>query len=111
MKLMVSPDLRFAMDYIDEIAKYADIVGLQGQRKQEDPQVFEAWARDLIKKARASNPDVLIFVQVGATHGSARQMYAAVDTIVDDIDGISIWVNSSTLNILKDFVNLIRSNN
>jgi hypothetical protein len=108
MQLMVSPDRRFARESLGEIAKHADLIGLQGQRLQDDPAVFEAWARELIQIARASNPDVLIFVQVGATQGTASEMMAAIRTIEGDIDGISIWSAPSTLPILVEFVSLLR---
>jgi hypothetical protein len=108
IQLMVSPDRRFARESLGEIAKYADLIGLQGQRLQNDPDGFESWATELIQVARASNPEVRIFVQVGATQGTAQQMLAAIQTIEGDIDGIAIWSAPSTLSILQDFVTLLR---
>lgn len=108
VQLMVSPDRRFARESLGEIAKYADMIGLQGQRVQNDPAAFEAWARELIQVARASNPEVKIFVQVGATQGTAEQMLSAIKTIEGAIDGIAIWSAPSTLPILQEFVSKLR---
>lgn len=108
VKLMVTPDLRFASEYLDEIAPYADMIGLQGQRIQNDPQEFKVRAREMIQITRANNPDVQIYVQVGATQGTASEMLAAIQTISNEIDGISIWTNLQTFGIFQEFVSKIR---
>ncbi len=104
LTFMVSPDRRFAADHLADIAPYADMIGLQGQRLQHDPQGFASWARELIAIARAANPNVQIFVQVGATQGTSAQMLAAIETIAGQIDGISIWTNARTFPILEQFI-------
>jgi hypothetical protein len=105
---MVAPDLLFAEQQLAEIAPYADVIGLQGQELQGDPQTFETRMTNLINVARASNPNVEIHVQVGATHGTAEEMLAAIETISDIIDGIAVWSAPETLDILQEFVSLIR---
>jgi hypothetical protein len=107
-QFMFSPDRRFAQDYLGEVAPYVDIIGLQGQRLQEDPEAFAAWVQKMIDTARASNPNVEIYVQVGATRGPATQMLAAIQTVADDIDGISVWSTLKTFDTLQEFVTLLR---
>ena len=108
LQFMVAPDRRFARDYLRQIAPSADLIALQGQRIQEDPEAFAAWALELIAVAREANPQVKIYVQVGANQGTAEEMLAAIQTIAGEIDGISIWVNPDSLETLKAFVALIR---
>lgn len=108
LQFMVAPDRRFARDYLRQIAPAADLIALQGQRIQQDPEAFEAWASALIAIAREANPQVKVFVQVGANRGTAEEMLAAIQTIGGEIDGISIWVNPTSLETLKAFVALIR---
>lgn len=108
LKLMVTPDRRFAQEKLGEIAAYADIVGLQGQRIQDDPQEFESWVREMVEIARASNPQVMIFVQVGTSQGSAEEMFAAIKTVADEINGISIWVAPGTMGELQSFIQMLR---
>ncbi len=108
LPLMVSPDRRFAADHLAEIAPYADYIGLQGQRLQDDPQGFATWARELIAIARAANPAVKIIVQVSSNQGPASEMYAAIETIADQIDGVSIWTSAQTFADLQAFVSMMR---
>jgi len=108
MEFMVAPDRRYAEQYIGEIAARTKYIGLQGQRIQNDPVEFESWIRKMITAAREANPEVKIIVQVGATRGTAEQMYTAINTVIGEIDGISIWTIRKTLPILKDFINMIR---
>ncbi|HZW02728.1 MAG TPA: hypothetical protein VFF68_02275 [Anaerolineaceae bacterium] len=106
--LMVAPDRRFARDYLRQIAPSTDLLALQGQRIQDDPAEFEQWAREMIAIAREANPEVKIYVQVGANQGPAEEMLAAIRTIAGEIDGISIWVNPDSFETLKEFLALIR---
>jgi hypothetical protein len=109
-QFMFSPDRRFAQEHVSEVAPYVDIIGLQGQRLQEDPQAFAAWMNEMISAARASNPEVQIYAQVGATQGPAPQMLAALQAVAGEIDGISVWSTPKTFDTLKEFVSLLREN-
>ena len=108
LQFMVAPDRRFARDYLRQIAPAADMIALQGQRIQQDPEEFAAWVREMIAIAREANPQIKIFVQVGAHRGTAEEMLAALQTVAGEIDGISIWVNPNSLETLKEFLALIR---
>lgn len=108
LEFMVTPDRRFATEHLPELAASADILGLQGQRLQEDPAAFEAWMREMIQAARMSNPELEVFVQVGTTQGSAEEMYRSIQTVAGEIDGISVWATPATLDELVEFIALIR---
>lgn len=108
LEFMFAPDRRYAEQYLAEVAPYVDSVLLQGQRLQDSPDAFAAWIRPMIATARTANPEIEIWVQVGATLGPASQMMAAIQTVVDDIDGIAIWSMPRSLNVLQEFVTLLR---
>jgi hypothetical protein len=105
---MFAPDRRYAETYLGEVASDVDAVMLQGQRLQHDPQTFAAWVTGMAELAHAANPEIMVFVQVGATRGTATEMYDAIETVAGDIDGIAVWSMPRTLDILQEFVALVR---
>lgn len=108
VRFMFAPDRRFAEEYLGEVVPYVDAILLQGQRLQHDPRAFASWVRDMRTIARASSPEVEIYAQVGATRGSASQMLAAIQSLSSDINGVAVWSMPRTLNILQEFVGLLR---
>lgn len=108
LQFMLIPDRQFAEAYLDQFVPHVDIIILQGQRLQDDPQAFAAWMGEMISLARASNPAAQIYVQVGATQGSASEMLTAIQTVANDIDGIAVWSLPRSFDILQEFVSLIR---
>lgn len=109
-RFMFAPDRRFAEAHLGEAAPYVDMVLLQGQRIQDDPQAFASWVLEMADTARTVNPEIQVYVQVGATRGTASEMFAAIQVVSNDIDGIAIWSVPRTLNILQEFVALLREN-
>jgi hypothetical protein len=81
---------------------------LQGQRLQHDPQTFASWVLGMVEVAKASNPEIQVFVQVGTTRGTAEEMYTALETVAGTIDGIAIWSMPRTQEILEEFMTLLR---
>jgi hypothetical protein len=55
-----------------------------------------------------ANPDIQVFVQVGATRGTAEEMYTAIQAVASEIDGIAVWSMPRTLDILQEFVTMVR---
>jgi hypothetical protein len=109
MKLLLAPDLRFDQEHLADIAPYADAILLQGQRLQGDPARFATFMKEMIQTARAANPRIQVFVQVGAPRGTATQMIGALRGVEGDIDGIAIWTNLQTLTTLQDLVSQLRN--
>ena len=58
--------------------------------------------------ARSANPEIQIYVQVAATRGAASEMFAAIKTVSNDIDGIAIWSMPRSLDVLQEFVTMLR---
>jgi hypothetical protein len=111
IQFMFAPDRLFAEMHLGEVAPYVDAVLLQGQRLQDNPSVFSSWIRPMISAARAGNPEIRIYIQVRATQGTASQMLAAIESVsddIDDIDGIAVWSMPRSLDVLQEFVSLIR---
>lgn len=109
LRFMFAPDRRFAESYLAQVGPYVDAVLLQGQRLQHDPEAFSTWVLKMVDVAREANPDMLVYVQVGATRGPAAEMYTAIQTVGDEIDGISIWSMPRSLRVLQEFVDLLRA--
>ena len=105
---MFTPDRQYAELYLAQVAPHVDAVMLQGQRLQHDPQTFATWVLGMADVAHKANEDIQVYVQVGATRGTAEEMYTAIETVAGDIDGIAVWSMPRTLEILQEFVTLIR---
>jgi hypothetical protein len=108
LRIMFAPDRQYAELYLSQVAPDVDAILLQGQRLQHDPQTFATWVLGMAQVAHAANPDVQVFVQVGATRGTAEEMLVAIQTVASGIDGIAIWSLPRTLDVLQEFVGLLR---
>jgi hypothetical protein len=108
MLFMFAPDRQYAELHLNQVAPYLDAVMLQGQRLQHDPQTFAAWVLGMAEVAHTANPDIQVFVQVGATRGTAGEMYTAIETVAGEIDGIAVWSMPRTVDILQEFVGMLR---
>jgi hypothetical protein len=107
IELILVPDRRFDQQYMSQLAPYADIVVLQGQRIQANPQDFHDQLQPLITAAKSANPNVKVFASVGTNNGAtSASMRAALDTLRDSIDGISVFSfgDQNSLNTLQQFV-------
>lgn len=108
LRFMFAPDRRFAEAYLGAVAPYVDAALLQAQRLQHDPQAFASWVLEMTDVARSANPEIQIYVQVAATRGAASEMFAAIQTVSNDIDGIAIWSMPRSLDVLQEFVTMLR---
>jgi hypothetical protein len=108
MRFLFAPDRQYAELHLGQVAPYVDAVMLQGQRLQHDPQTFATWVLGMADVAHKANSDIQVYVQVGATRGTAEEMYTAIETVAGEIDGIAIWSMPRTLEILQEFMTLVR---
>src|SRR5262249_37757611 len=97
MTLLVAPDMRFDQESLAELAPNVDVIALQGQGLQDNPAAFATTLKGMIQTARAANPKIVVYVQVGAPRGSAAQMLDALRGLEGDVDGVVIWTNQQTL--------------
>lgn len=108
LRLMLGPDRRFALEYGAEMAPYADRFSLQLQRMQNKPDALRAFALPLIHDLRQANPALEISAQL-RTEGNAQQLLALVDSLKDDIDGLSIIYSPQTVDVAQELVRLLRT--
>jgi hypothetical protein len=108
IRFLFAPDRQYAELHLNQVAPHVDAVMLQGQRLQHDPQTFATWVLGMTEVAHKANPDIQVLVQVGATRGTAGEMYTALETVDGAIDGIAIWSMPRTLDILQEFVTMLR---
>lgn len=78
-----------------EAARYADVVDIQAQRFQNDPQRYGAFVHAAAAQARAANPKVIVFAGVSTQPGgrdtSAGAIVEAIQATRDVVDGY--WLN------------------
>jgi hypothetical protein len=94
-----------------QLAPFADIIVLQGQRIQANPQNFHDQLQPLIVAAKSANPNTKVYASVGTNNGAtSASMQAALHTISGSIDGISIFSmgDQASVNTLVQFVSDIR---
>jgi hypothetical protein len=103
LQFAIAPDRAFDQQYLSQLAPYADVVVLQGQRLQGDPGSFTSWTTGMIGVARTANPQVKIYVQVNAVPSTA-QMQAALKGVANSVDGVAIWSTPNSLPSLQQYV-------
>jgi hypothetical protein len=78
-----------------DAAPYADVVDIQAQRFQNDPERYESFVRAAAAQARAANPKVIVLAGVSTQPGggdtSADAILRAIQATRDAIDGY--WLN------------------
>jgi hypothetical protein len=107
MKLILVPDRRFDQQYMPQLAPFAEIIVLQGQRIQANPADFHDQLQPLIDAAKSASPTVKVFASVGTNNGAtSASMRAALATLAGHIDGISIFSfdDQASVNTLQQFI-------
>ncbi len=107
LKLAFGPDHRFAESDGVAVAPYVDIMVLQVQRVQTEPATVVDFTMPLIQGLRRANPDLNVSVQV-RTEGDVVALVDLVDSIRDDLDGVSILTSPETVDIAEDLVTELR---
>jgi hypothetical protein len=110
---MVTPGRPVTRRHAAELARYADVYGLQayGERR-ESPDTFVQLVKDTSQKIRAVNPDILLFVAF-STHkpeDDPEVMYELITELLGHIDGVFIRTSGEPDSIekLKTLVSLLR---
>jgi hypothetical protein len=109
LKLAMGPDRSFALDLGVQMAPYVDIFILQVQRAQTQPETVRSFVKPLVSQLRAANPDIEVSVQI-RTEGDVEALAALIDSLRDDLDGVSILTNPDpeTVYIASDLVAALR---
>jgi hypothetical protein len=107
LKLAFGPDHDFALSHGAAIAPYVDIFVLQVQRVQTQPQTVSDFVIPLVTKLRAANPNLQISIQV-RTEGDVVAIADLVESLKDDLDGVSILTSPETVPVAEALVKELR---
>jgi hypothetical protein len=99
-------DRRFAESHGAQLCRYVDLVVLQGQRLQGDPQAMEGVMRPLIDALRSARPDLEIGIQLRCQEDLLPACVAA-QCIEDCVQGVSVLYSSATIEAAQAFVEQI----
>jgi len=98
--LAFGPDREFALNDGVAIAPYVDIFVLQVQRVQTEPDTVRDFVLPLARQLRQANPKLQISVQV-RTEGDVVALADLLDSMKDQLDGLSILTSPETVDVGK----------
>jgi len=117
LKFRATPSKSFTTQYGSQIAPHVDYYHIQAQTLQDNGiKAYSDYVHTEVSKLKKANPDLLISVQVSTRQGNApglsllETMKQCVDSVMDVVDGVSIWFGGDDLNILKPFVQWYNTN-
>lgn len=109
LQLAFGPDHDFALSHGVEIAPFVDIFVLQVQRQQTRPAIVEEFVIPLVPQLRQANPDLEVSVQV-RTEGDVQEIVALLDSLKEQLDGVSILTSPDTVDVAEELVSTLRPN-
>jgi hypothetical protein len=107
LMLAFGPDHDFALSHGAAIAPFVDIFVLQVQRVQTRPQTVSDFVLPLVPKLRAANPDLQVSIQV-RTEGDVVAIADLVESLKNDLDGVSILTSPETVSVAESLVKELR---
>lgn len=107
LTLAFGPDHDIALSDGVAIAPFVDIFVLQVQRVQTEPETVDDFVRPLIPRLRAANPDLQVTIQV-RTEGDVEAIVDLIESLKDDLDGVSILTSPDTVSVAEDLVERLR---
>ena len=105
--LAVGPDRDFALSDGVAMAAYADIMILQVQRVQTEPQRVAEFVLPLADAMRQANPAPAISVQVAA-QGEVGAIVDLIRTLAEKLDGVSVLTDHETTGFVTAFATELR---
>lgn len=107
LELMMGPDRQFALDYGAQMAPFVDLMVLQVQRAQTEPQTVIDFVVPLVRQLRAANPDIEISMQI-RTEGEVADLIALTDMLKGELDGLSILTSLETTATATELMTTLR---
>lgn len=108
LELAFGPDRAFAISHASELAPYADYLILQIQKVQTEPETVYDFVLPILEEARLANPDIQTSVQI-RTEGNVEELFAMLEPLQDEIDGISILTSEETLEVTEEIMGELRA--
>ncbi len=106
--LAFGPDHDLAVAHAVALAPYVDILVLQVQRVQTEPATVRDFVLPLAKQVRQANRQIAVSVQV-RTEGDVTAIVDLIDTMKEDLDGVSILTSPETVSTAEALVTELRS--
>jgi hypothetical protein len=117
LKFRATPSQYFTTEYGSQIAPYVDYYHIQAQSLQDDGiRAYSEFVRAEVAKLKSANPNLVISVHVSTQQGNApglsllETMKQCVDSVIDVVDGASVWFGRDDLDTLKLFVEWYKTN-
>ena len=107
LRIALGPDHRFALSHAAEMAPYADILVLQIQKVQTEPDTVYDFILPLISSVRQANPDIEVSVQI-RTEGDVDDLIDLLAPLQGEIEGISILTSIETVPFAKELIKELR---
>lgn len=111
LEFMAAPSRVYTTEYGPQIAPFVDYYHIQAQALQDEGiDVYSNYVHTTISKLKAVNPDLIITVQVSTRGGEApglsllETLKQCTDSVMDAVDGVSVWYGGEDLDTLKSFV-------
>jgi hypothetical protein len=111
LKFRAIPSRGFTTDYGSQIAPYVDYYHIQAQTLQDDGvKAYSDFVHTQVAELKSANPNLIISVQVSIRQGNApdlsllETMQQCVDSVMDVVDGVTVWFGRDGLDTLKPFV-------
>jgi hypothetical protein len=111
LKFRATPSKSYTTQYGSQIAPYADYYHIQAQALQDNGiTAYRDYVRTQVAKLENANPNMLISVQVSTQQGNApglsklETLKQCVDSVMDRVDGVSLWYGDDDLSTLKSYV-------
>ena len=101
------PDRAFAEEMSVDAAPYVDIIILQVQRVQTQPETVRGFVEPLATQYRRANPEVEVSIQI-RTEGDVKQLHGLIASMTDTLDGVSILTSDETVSVGMDLIDEFR---
>jgi hypothetical protein len=92
---------------MDAAARQADIVEVQAQQLQGQPDAYRAFVVEATAQARAADPAVRVIAGLTTADASPSQMFEAWSSVRDVVDGYYVSIRDQELGTGLDFLRLV----
>jgi hypothetical protein len=111
LEFLAAPSRGYTTTYGAQIAPFTDIYHIQAQSLQErGVKAYSDYVHEMVPKLKKANSDLEITVQVSTKRPNAPglslldTLKKCTDSVIDVVDGVSVWYGNPDLQILKSYV-------
>ena len=111
LKFMAAPSRAYTTNYGPQIAPFSDYYHIQAQSlQQKGVKAYSDYVHSIVSKLNKANSDLKITVQVSTQQSNApglsllSTLEQCTASVMDVVDGASLWFGNSDLSILKSYV-------